>query len=195
MRRFIFYFFGVYLLGIFFAAGTHPPLGFFYQLLVEKVPGFIIFRTPYFKFAPALFLASAFLTAFVVDFLSHRFGWKVFCVFLALIFAYHFPFFTGNFFEWRKGFSTRLTVPQYVFDFGTWLQSKQHTGRILMIPPNSPDLEYSLYNWGYLSFQAIPTLLSNASVVINNDKLNSEERNLTMVLYEAIVQRNKQKTH
>lgn len=187
-RRLVLYFFLTYVLGLFFAAGTHPPLGFIYQFLVEKVPGFIIFRTPYFKFAPALFLANAFLIALLVENLPVRFKKFIFGFMVILVLGYHYPFFTGNFFQWRENFSTRLSVPLYVYDFGSWLNKNQREGvRVLLIPPNSPDLQYSLYQWGYLSFQALPTLLSNASVVINNDKLNVEERILTMSLYDAIL--------
>lgn len=189
-RRYVLYFFFVYLLGMFFAAGTHPPLGFLYQFLVEKIPVFIVFRSPYFKFAPALYIASAILFAFFLDSLSQRVRRKTFVLFFAILIIYHFPFFSGNFFTWREGYSTRLSVPHYVFEFGNWLRSQPPSTRVLMVPPNSPDLQYSLYTWGYLSFQALPTLLSNVSVVINNDKLNSEERNLTMELYEAIATAN-----
>lgn len=192
-RRLVLYFFLVYLVGMFFAAGTHPPLGFLYQLLVEKIPGFIIFRSPYFKFAPALFLSSAVLVAFVVDSLSSRIRRKAFAIFFVILLIYHFPFFSGNFFQWREGYSTRLSVPTYVFEFGKWLREQPDSSRVLMVPPNSPDLQYSLYTWGYLSFQALPTLMSNASVIVNNDKLNSEERNLTMVLYDAIASADREK--
>ncbi len=187
-RRLVLYFFLVYLLGLFFAAGTHPPLGFLYQFLVEKIPGFLIFRTPYFKFASAIFLANTFLIALFIENLSGRFRKIVYCLVAVVIVGYHFPFFTGNFFEWRKGFSTRLTVPGYVYAFGRWLNQQPKIGtRVLMLPPNSPDLQYGLYNWGYLSFQALPTLLSNASVIVNNDQLNSDERTLVMSLYSAIL--------
>lgn len=191
--QFVLYFFFVYLLGLFFSAGTHPPLGFFYQFLVEKIPGFIVFRSPYFKFAPSLFLSSAVLIAFFLDSFSLRVRKIASILFLGVIVVYHFPFFTGNFFEWRSGYSTRLWVPAYVFDFGKWLRAQPSSSRILMVPPNSPDLDYSLYTWGYLSFQALPTLLSNNSVVINNDQLNTEERHLVMALYDAIATADKSK--
>lgn len=182
----------VYLIGILFAAGTHPPLGFIYIFFVKTIPGFAIFRTPYFKFAPAIYLAVSFLCASAIDKVPAGIKKWVFVLFAVFVLIYHFPFFTGEFFSWRKGFSTRLAVPSYIFDFGSWLNNeKKDDSRVLMLPPNSPDLRYSMYDWGYLSFQSITTLLSNQSVIINNDRLNDEEKSLVLTLYQAIADRNK----
>ncbi|KKS90127.1 MAG: hypothetical protein UY16_C0005G0019 [Candidatus Gottesmanbacteria bacterium GW2011_GWA2_47_9] len=187
------YFLLVYLVGMLFAAGTHPPLGFIYIFLVKTVPGFGIFRTPYFKFAPAMFLAVSFLAASAIDQLPKTIKKWGFLLFAAFILLYHFPFFTGEFFSWRKGFSTRLTVPTYVSDFGNWLSRGEHDDtRVLMLPPNNPDLRYSMYDWGYLSFQSIATLVSNHPVIINNDRINEEEKALVLTLYQAIADRNKE---
>lgn len=182
----------VYLVGIFFAAGTHPPLGALYAILMRYIPGFIIFRSPYFKFAPAIFLSTTFLIAFLIDRFNLRAKKILFILFCLLLLGYHFPYFTGNFFAWKKGFSTRVQIPEYIFQFGSWLNTKNtDNGRILLLPPNSPDLQYSMYTWGYLSFQAIPTLLSNKSAVINNDALNDKEKKLVLLLYSAIANRDK----
>jgi len=185
--RIVTYFFVMYLVGIFFTSGTHAPLGFLYQFFVERIPGFVIFRSPYFKFAPAVFLATAFLLAYFIDSFSSRTRKFTFVVFSAIVFAYHYPYFTGNFFAWRNLFSTRLTIPSYVYEFGNWLNGeKTDDGRVLLLPPNSPDLLYSAYNWGYLSFQALPTLLSGTSIVVNNDQVNPTERAMLKHLYAAI---------
>ncbi|MBI2028474.1 MAG: hypothetical protein HYT07_02580 [Candidatus Levybacteria bacterium] len=186
-KELIIYFFLTFLLGVFFTAGTHPPLGLIYGFLLENIPGFAAFRSPYFKFAPSVFLAASFLIAFVIDSLSSRFKKVFFICFIILIFVYHFPYFTGEFFSWKKGFSTRLEIPNYVFQFGDWLnQEKNDDGRVLFLPPNSPNWEYSAYSWGYLSYQAVPTLFSNKSVVINNDRLNTEEKKIVNLLYQSI---------
>lgn len=191
-ERLTVYFLFVYLLGLFFAAGTHEPFGFLYVFLVKTIPGFGIFRTPYFKFAPAIYLAVSFLATSAVERLPTKVRRLGFVFVSLFVLVYHFPYFSGNFFEWRKGFSTRLTVPSYVFDFGKWLNyEKKDDFRVLMLPPNNPDLRYSMYMWGYLSFQSIATLVSNQPVVINNDRLNDEEKTLVLTLYQAIASRNK----
>lgn len=183
----ILFFFVLYLLSIVFVAGTHPPLGFIYTFFIQHIPGFIIFRSPYYKFAPALFLSSAFLIAYTMDSLKGQKRLVLSTLFIIFVLVYHFPYFTVNIFSFRPGFSTRNNIPSYVFDFGKWMnKEKQDDGRILTLPPNDPDLRYSTYNWGYLSYQSITTLLSNKSVLINNDRISSEEQALLKDLYQAI---------
>lgn len=184
---FMVYFFIMYLVGIIFTGGTHPPFGFVYTFFVKTVPGFGIFRTPYFKFAPAIFLATSVLIAMLVDRFHGKTKKLFFIGMILLVLVYHFPYFTGNFFAWRKGFSTRLHVPSYIFGFGEWLnKEKKDDGRVLFVPPNNLGLQYSMYTFGYLSFQSLPSLMSNSSVVINNDKINSEERKLVAVLDDSL---------
>lgn len=179
-----------YLIGIFFAAGTHPPLGFLYKALLEYIPGFIAFRSPYFKFAPSIFFACSFLAAYFISSFKGRSKNVLFFGFIFVLFLYHFPYFTGDFFSWKKGFSTRLEIPAHVASFSEWIRNeKKDDARILMVPPNSPSFEYSAYKWGYLSFQPLPTLFTNDSVVINNDKLTSEEKYLVSKLYASIENR------
>ena len=183
----ILFFFLCYLIGIFFVAGTHPPTGFLYEQFMRIIPGSAAFRSPYFKFAPTIFLASSFLIAYFVDFFKCSLKKFIFVLLIIVGLLYHFPFFTGDFFSWRKDFSTRLDVPSYVFDFGKWLnEEKQDDGRVLLLPPNSTESQQSMYKWGYLSFQSIPSLLSNKSVIVNNDRINDEERELITQLYKAI---------
>ena len=183
----ILYLFLCFLFGVFFTAGTHPPLGFIYEGLMKYIPGSAGFRSPYYKFAPAIFLSSSLLIAYFIDYFKGKMRRVIFVVFILLILGYHFPYFTGNFFAWRTGFSTRVEIPKYVFDFGTWLNSeKKGDGRVLVVPPNDPNFQYSRYAWGYLSFQSIPTLYSNKSVVVNNDRLSDEEKKLLLALYEAM---------
>lgn len=186
-KTIIFFFFFVYLLGLFFSAGTHAPLGFIYKLFLKYVPGFIIFRSPYFKFAPAIFLSLSVLIAYLMDSLRGKWKYTLWVSFLVFVLVYHFPYFTGNIFGWRQGFSTRLSVPSYVSDFGNWINGNTaDSERILVVPPNSSQFSYSRYAWGYLSFQSLPTLVSNKPVVINNDRVTHEENILLMALYDSL---------
>lgn len=187
----ILYFFFVYLIGIVFTAGTHPPLGFIYAFLIQHIPGFIVFRSPYYKFAPAVFLSASFLIAYFFDSLKSKYKTFLTVLFLALVLVYHFPFFTGSFFNWKPGFSTRNSIPSYVFDFSNWLnKEKNNDGRVLVLPPNDPALQYGTYDWGYLSYQSLTSLLSNKQVVINNDQINKEEQSLLLNLDQSIVDNN-----
>lgn len=189
--KFVIYFFIVYLVGIFFAAGTHPPFGFLYTLFIKHVPGSIAFRSPYFKFAPAIFLASSFLIAFFVDYFSGKTKKIVFFLLILIVLIYHFPYFTGDFFTWRKGFSTRNEVPNYVFEFGKWAENEMSKdSRVLLLPQENNDWQYEVYKWGYLSLQTLPTLVTNKGVVVNNDKISSDEMISIQKLYSAIEEKN-----
>ena len=183
----VIFFFLTLLLGIFFSAGTHPPLGFIYKLLLEYIPGFIVFRSPYFKFAPAIFLASSFLIGYFLDYFQGRLRKVVFISLVILLLFYHFPYFTGIFFNWREGFSTRNKVPEYVLEFTDWLEKNSSEGqRALLLPPTNKSWQYDIYKWGYLSFQALPGLATNKGIVLNDDKLNDAEDELVNLLYIAI---------
>lgn len=195
-RKLILIFFLIYLVGILFAAGTHKPLGELYAALMTHIPGFAVFRTPYYKFAPAIFLASSFLIAYSIGFLQGKKKIVAFFVLLFFILFYHFPYFTGEIFSWKKGFSTRLTMPEYVFNFGEWLnREKTDQLRVLMLPPNNPNFRFSAYDWGYLSFQSLPTLLSNEPVVINNDRVNDNELKMMETLYRAIIDKDEESVY
>lgn len=185
----VLYFFLVYLLGIFFAAGTHSPLGFIYALLMKTIPGFAIFRSPFYKFAPAIFLANAFLIAFLLDHFKGWFRRLFFIAIIILVLIYHFPYFTVDFFSWREDFSTRNKIPDYVFSFGRWAEENGTNDRILMLPPTNSGWQYDIYKWGYLSFQALPSLVTNQGIVSNDDKINNEERQLVLKLYSALENR------
>lgn len=181
------YFFLTLLMGIFFSAGTHPPFGFIYKLFLEYIPGFVIFRSPYFKFAPAIFLASSFLTGYFLDYFQGRLRKVVFVVLVVLLLFYHFPYFTGNIFNWRAGFTTRNNVPAYVLEFTDWLENNSSEGkRTLLLPPVNENWQYDMYKWGYLSFQALPGLATNKGIILNDDKLNDSEKELVNLLYLAI---------
>lgn len=185
--RIVSYFMIVYLVGIFFTSGTHPPFGFLYTIFLKYIPGGVAFRSPYFKFAPSIFLASSFLIAFFICNFQGKTKKVVFFIMLAIILAYHFPYFTGNFFSWRKGFSARNKIPQYVYEFGKWAENDmKQNSRILLLPPANPNWQYDVYEWGYLSFQSLPSLTTNKGIVSNDDKVSNEEGQLLKNLYYAI---------
>ena len=187
--KIVVYFFIVFLLGIFFSAGTHPPFGFMYVFLLKFIPGFIAFRSPYFKFAPAIFLSVSFLVAFTLNSFNNNFRRILFVLFIVFILLYHYPYFIGNFFSWRAGYSTRNSVPDYVYEFGQWAEKNVKDERILLLPGTVPNWQYDAYQWGFLSLQSLPTLVTNKSVLSNDNKLNTEESQLLFDLYAAFNRR------
>jgi hypothetical protein len=178
----------VYVVGLIFAAGTHRPLGFIYEFLLTYVPGFSIFRTPYFKFAPAVFFATSFLIALYIRELKKPVRTVAFILLSAFILLYHYPYFSVDFFSWRPGYSTRLSIPSYVNDFARWYQEeKDDTGRVLMVPPNNARWSFETYNWGYLSLTPLLELYGSYPVVANNIRLTHDERVVTQLVYDALL--------
>lgn len=79
-KRLISFFGLVVLISMIFVAGTHPPLGFIYNFLYENIPGFAIFRTPFYKFGSAFFLGMIFLISFTLSILINSFSGKIISV-------------------------------------------------------------------------------------------------------------------
>lgn len=185
-KEFVLYCFIVFLLGIFFSAGTHPPFGYAYVYLLEHIPGFAIFRSPFFKFAPAIFLPLSLLIAFTLNSLTKNMRRVFFVCFIVAVLLYHYPYFLGNFFSWKEGYSTRNKIPNYIFNFGTWAENNIRDERILLLPGAVRDWQFDAYQWGYLSLQTLPTLITNKAILSNDNKLNIEEEVLIRELYSSI---------
>lgn len=196
-RHYVLFFALLALLGMFFSGGTHSPLGAIYRSLMEHVPGFVVVRSPYLKFAPALWLAYAVLIALTVstlmDWARVRLKNVVGAQFITFglgallvgsVIAYDYPVFSGSFFNWspQLNLTTMVRVPEYVFEFGQWANSEKKPGRVVLVPPVS-DLE--TYNWGYMSHGLVasyyaPTFANTALV------LDSDERALVDEMYVAL---------
>ena len=205
-RKILIYFGLTFLVSFVFVAGVHYPFGFFYTLLVKYLPGFSIFRSPYFKFAPALFLSAAFLSGFALDYLKVKFnslvqkvlrlnfGVVIFSLFWLLLWlGYHFPYFTTNFFQWRQGFTTRLEIPEHVALFSDWVENQwANDGRILILPASDSDWQYQLYQWGYLSFEPLHRLYTNQSLMTIGQGLTETDKYLVSSVNQAIIKKDKQ---
>lgn len=193
----IFYLFTVYLTSIFFAAGTHPPFGTIYVAMMKIIPGFALFRTPYYKFASTLMLSNSLLVAFSLDYLIEKFGffsrrWLRAIIALGvivLILTYHFPYFTGVFFNWKKGFSTRLKLPDYIFSFQDWVNNqKKDDLRILLVPAADSAWGFDIYSWGYLSHWPMPRLLTNQPIFAGGEGFAAKEDEQKLkVLYQSLL--------
>lgn len=66
-KKYIIFFGFLAIISMIFTAGSQPPFGRLYVLLVEYVPGFAIFRTPFYKFAGSLWLSFALLFGFAAN--------------------------------------------------------------------------------------------------------------------------------
>lgn len=197
-RRYILYFTILALVSIPFVAGTHPPFGGIFRVFVEFIPGFAVFRSSFFKFAPALWLSYSFLLAYGVYFflsLIEKKG-KYFAYFIGLasivgVLLYNFPYFTGSFFNWNPPFSTMVNVPSYVYQFKDWVNNeKEIDGKILFLPSLNKDWAVEIYNWNYWSFSTVPSLFINKDIVINDHSLDPNSKDVINLLYSYLEDNN-----
>jgi len=191
-RKIILFFSGLALFSMIFIAGSHPPLGAFYVFLVNFVPGFIAFRTPFYKFAPALWLAYAVLIGFTLNYVLQKLfmhkkviPYLLYGLFCAVIVLYSYPFLTGSFFDYIKDLRTmRVNVPSYIYEYGRWSEGEDRINkRTLVLPPPSAAMKVDAYTWGYWSLSPLTSLLTNASVINNTGYMTEDETKLLDMLY------------
>lgn len=197
-RRYIVFFNILAVLGIIFTAGSHPPFGVIYNLFLTFIPGFAIFRTPFYKFAPALWFAYSFLFSFSAyflikgltkpKFLANAYIKNIsFILIIVGILFYNFPFFTGSFFEWQKPLSTMTKLPSYILDFDKWVNSNiSYDDRIITFPLLNTDWHVSTYKWGYWSTAPLASLMTNKSVIANDRVMTVNELLFTNSFYNSI---------
>lgn len=181
----------VALAGLFFAAGSHVPLGDIYLWLIQHVPGFAIFRTPFYKFGGLLWFSYSLLIGYflwrAVSILGSRFKYLTLFLVLFLILLLNFPYFNGSFFWWNRPLTTMVQVPNYVFDFANWVNSEETKGfRILALPPLGKDFKADEYTWGYWSLSFLPSLLSKRPFIANLPSLSNEETILVEKFYDKL---------
>ncbi|MCL5439131.1 MAG: alpha-(1-_3)-arabinofuranosyltransferase family protein [Patescibacteria group bacterium] len=204
LRKKIIFFSFLALFSMFFIAGSHPPLGAIYVFLINFLPGFIAFRNPLYKFAPALWFSYAILIGFTINHVLQRieteeklkkirlnsriFSYVFYFTICIGIILYSFPFLSGSFFDYIKGErSMRVNVPQYIFDFGKWSESKERLNtKVLALPPVNPDNKIDAYTWGYWSLSSLTSLLTNAPIINESNYMSKDEISLIETLYKMI---------
>lgn len=207
-KRLISFFGLLVLISMFFMAGSHEPLGFLYKFLYNYVPGFSIFRSPYFKFGSVFFLAMSALMAFTLSWIIESVSKRIvkpprrfFVGVLLLIVAittwlgfHNVLFDSEKLFSWQKGLTTRLKVPEYIEDFKKWsLEGNTADKRILLLPPFNENWKNDGYNWGYWSLTSLPSVLTSKTVLTNDQALTDQERGWINALYSAIKEENEEK--
>ena len=192
-------FLAILLVAIPFTAGSHPPTGVIYNLALKYVPGFPIFRTPFYKFGMALWFAYAYLVAVGLKQLTElirqsylpKFSLKLIylfslSLFVALLCIYNYPAFTGIFFNWSAKYSTMIKIPEYIFEAKKELDANVFSTRTLMLPQLHDGNKYISYDWKYFSLSSIPSILSRKSVLLNDAVLSGNEPGLVNAIYKQL---------
>ena len=207
-------FFGLLsLVGIFFTAGTHPPLGFIYSVMFDNISIFSIFRSPYYKFGIVFTLGMSLLLAFamnqlieiVTDYIHKitakrpisQFILNIFAITLSFLtvsswLAFHYILFQPNtIFRWRENLMTKVEIPAYVRNFTDWAKTYDFNDRrVLLVPPLNDSWRNDAYEWGYWSLSTLPAITTLMPVISNDSGLTADERLWLNRLYKALDQNN-----
>lgn len=177
------FFASLLVIGAFLGAGTHFPTGIlFRQILINKLPFFSLFRSPWYIFTPLVTIAYAGLVAYLVDRIKPRFLNILFALILIVgNLTYTYPLVTGKIFRPKLPDNFLIRFPQYVFDAQKWLNSKENyeRGRIISFP----DDEIERFKWGYNGIDSIVGLISPSEVLFN--PLNTPEAPVSQLLREV----------
>jgi len=199
-RGIILFFLFLFLISIFFTAGTHMPFGPLYELCMRKIPGFFIFRSPIFKFGYAYWFAASVLLGLSVSYILDSFlirisvkqaKEKIEIGLLALVIIglviYHFPYLTGDIFHVTAGPQrTKVEVPQYVYEFTDWWQQKGEQSKILLLPKLNENWLFEQYTWNYQSLYPLLGNFGSKGIVENLEIMQPQERFIVNILYDAI---------
>ncbi|MGA3037311.1 MAG: hypothetical protein ABSE64_07465 [Vulcanimicrobiaceae bacterium] len=145
----------------FLAKGTHAPLGFIYAALIDHVPGFTIFRSPWDKWMPLGILAIstlfgmslASLASWLANGLRLRWLSAIACVVIGILATcvYPWPAFAGSMLRnpSEAGGAAFLTnVPVSYSDVARILRRAPPTERTVIFNSGAPP--YPLFTWGYV---------------------------------------------
>lgn len=194
-KKIVLLFMFVSIIAFFFSLGAHAPFGGLYVWLMEKVPGFVAFRSPYYKFVPALYLSFAILSSISLYYILDRIKLiklrhfiSTMCIFLLI--GYSYPFFQKENLAFEKPFSSMVKVPEYVLNFMKNQKASSSDGRILVVPQLNNNFPIFAYNWSYWSLQPIFHGLTDKGFVYNSvGSLTKNEELHVSSLYEALRER------
>ena len=179
-------FFGLLLLiGTFMGAGTHLPTGSLFRwLLLNHVPFFSLFRSPWYIFTPLITLAYAGLIGLFFDMFGSKFVKLANLGLIVLIFGnlvYNYPLITGKIFRSTMADNFLIKFPSYVFDSQKWLTSidSRTIGRMLSYPAD----EVERFKWGYNGIDSILSLISPVETLFA--PLNAPESPISQLLRET----------
>jgi len=184
-------FFSVLLLtGVFLGIGTHPPTGEVYRILLDKIPFFSLFRSPWYIFTPYVTLAYAGLLGLLVVRLTEYYNKNWFqrsiiqllgFVLVVGNFLYTYPLVTGKIYRPDRDDSFFVNFPEYILKVGDFL--KDGDGRIIGYPGD--DLER--FSWGYVGTESILSLFSPRETLFSSlNTTNSPISNLITEVYSGI---------
>ena len=164
--------------GLFFAGGSHPPLGIVFEYAMRHVPGFAIFRSSFYKFGPLVWFSVILLSLYFIDtIIMSRIKIKTVRAVLGIavilgILLYHYPYFKSDFFRFYGQFSTKVRVPAYTKEMAAYVHTNTDPLDRLLVLPKITSRVYNLpmdaYTWNFLSTDVFPRNVINRSIIAND---------------------------
>lgn len=176
-------------IGVFLGVGTHLPTGYFFRVLLNRVPFFSLFRSPWYIFTPLITLSYAGLIGlffdYIFDFVEAR-RLKIIKIIvyvggIILIvgnFLYNYPLVTGKIFRPGRADSFYVNFPGYVFEAARWLKESGDKGRVVVYP----DDEIENFKWGYRGIESVLQLIVNRETLFAS--INSPDSPINNLLKE-----------
>lgn len=168
--------------GTFLGAGTHPPTGQLYLLILRFIPFFSLFRSPWYIFTILLIIGYAGLIGLFFDQFSKKF--RRLAIFVAVVLLvgnlfYSYPLITGKIFRPERHDSFYVKFPAYVLEAADWLnKSGDKSGRIV----GYPDDEIEQFSWGYRGIESILQLAADKETLFLS--LNNPDIEIAKVIKE-----------
>ena len=158
--------------GVFLGAGTHLPTGVVFRWLLDHVPFFTLFRSPWYIFTPLVFLAYAGLLGLLFYTLNDKFtknnniigrvgiGLIAGILIVGNLF-YSYPLVSGKIFRPGRHDSFFVDFPPYIFEVSDWLAGLETDGRVI----GYPDDEIENFDWGYRGIESVLSLITDREVL------------------------------
>jgi len=176
----ILFFFGLWIVGLFFSKGLQPPGGGIFKFLFTHISAFQIFRSPFEKFGLIIAFSYAVLAAFGVYWLLKKIkpaiGKWVFLSLtgILLLIVCVWPMWSGDLFSfWQDGVpsetkeipSVQVAIPQYWREAANYINQKKDSSRILFLPQSSFDAIWYRWPSGYWGCEGGTELLFDNPVI------------------------------
>ena len=185
------------LVGVFLGAGTHLPTGTVFRFLLNHVPFFSLFRSPWYIFTPLVTLAYAGLIGLLFDYAFEYLQIKklkigrillgLFGVILIIgNLLYCYPLVTGKIFRPGRPDGFYVSFPDYIFDAAKWLKEENDDKRII----SYPDDEIENFKWGYRGIDSVLQLITNREVLFSS--LNAPDSPISRLIKEFYLRLKKQ---
>ncbi len=169
-----FYFALMTVIGVFLGAGLHEPTGYIFNYLLNHLPFFSFFRSPWYIFTPYTILGLGGLACLFIDSVFYKFERRFIFrkvavnhilfigtgVLVLSQLVYSYPLITGKIFRPGRDDSFYQTFPSYLHEAREMLESSSYSRMVTY-----PDDQLESFKWGYKGTESILGLFTKNEVI------------------------------